>query len=630
MIKNLLLISLLLSLGVAKVLAQGCLPKGTINDLYIYTAHFDDRTILVVARATSGLGQGMGEVFTSGQEAAQYIMESNGVEYKLTYVNQTTSTYRFGITPSHDFTTSQRKVTFYADADGDGIPCNRDCDDNNASVVTTIDTWYADADGDGYTTDAFVKNCGNPGNGSVTYYLAGTAPNGGGDCNDNDASIHPGKEEIFSNGKDDDCDDGTPDIPSPASCLHFDGSDDEVDCGNAESLRITGSITLEAMVKFDQFETNIYEGNIISKESSIGNNGYAMRIGGNGIVNFLLGNGIWVETNTNANTLQLDKWYHIACTWDNVIKAASIYVDGVLKIQASVPQLSGIGVSNSNLRLGAYYASGRNPNVTMDEVRIWNIARSSKEIVNGMSCELKGTEQGLQAYYKFNQGINTGNNNTQTTLLDETANNNKGTLVDFSLVGATSNWLNTSPIATGTSCNTAPVLEAIDNKATDEGAELSFAVNANDEETPTALSYSLDAASLAKGMSINATNGEFSWTPVNTQAGDHEVTITVSDGALDDSETITITVNAVSGIGSKFSPVFSLYPNPSSGPMVLQLSAPNSGIVIITSMEGHIITTKTFENTDAVLIEWEGTPGLYIVEMQTKEGAVARQKMIRN
>ncbi|MCR6639688.1 MAG: putative Ig domain-containing protein [Sporocytophaga sp.] len=629
MIKKLLLINLLLSLGIAKVLAQGCLPKGTIESLYSSQTFDKDTNKIALKVTTSGNFQGLKELFSSGEEVSEYIMAHNGIEYKLTLGEQIDDQYyRYFITPSFKSAYGLIKATFYADADDDGIPCTRDCDDNNAAIITIPIRWYADADGDGYTGGVFVESCNNPSNSSVNYYLAGTAP--GGDCNDNDASINPGKTEILLNGKDDDCNAGTPDDPSPANTLHFDGTNDGVDCGNAASLQITESLTLEAMVKFDQFKTNIYEGNIINKESSIGKNGYALRVGSSGIINFLLGNDSWIETNTDANVLQVNTWYHIACTWDNEAKIAAIFVNGVLKKQASIPQLSGIGVSNSNLWLGAYYASGRNPNVTMDEVRIWNIARSPKEIANGMSCELKGTEQGLQAYYKFNQGINTANNNVHTTLIDATANTNNGELVNFSLIGTTSNWLDASPIITGTPCNVAPVLASIGNKTTDEDFELSFTVTAEDEETSTSLSYSLDAASIAKGMSIDAISGEFEWTPDNTQAGDHDVTITVSDGALDDSETITISVNAVSGIGNKLSPVFSLYPNPGAGPLFLQLSAPNSGTVRVSSMEGHIISTVTFENTDAVMLEWEGIPGLYIVEMHTKEGTVARQKMIRN
>ncbi len=63
------------------------------------------------------------------------------------------------------------------------------------------------------------------------------------------------------------------------------------------------------------------------------------------------------------------------------------------------------------------------------------------------------------------------------------------------------------------------------------------------------LSFSLDAASIALGMSIDPTTGDFSWTPTEGQGGlTPSVTITVTDdgtGNLVDSEIITITVNDV-------------------------------------------------------------------------------------
>jgi uncharacterized delta-60 repeat protein len=96
--------------------------------------------------------------------------------------------------------------------------------------------------------------------------------------------------------------------------------------------------------------------------------------------------------------------------------------------------------------------------------------------------------------------------------------------------------------------NDAPVLAAIGNQSINEGATLSFIASATDADVPAnTLTYSLDAASLALGMSINATSGVFSWTPSEAQGGTAPlVTITVTDngsGSLTDSETFSIAVN---------------------------------------------------------------------------------------
>ena len=95
--------------------------------------------------------------------------------------------------------------------------------------------------------------------------------------------------------------------------------------------------------------------------------------------------------------------------------------------------------------------------------------------------------------------------------------------------------------------NLAPVLTAIGNRSVNEGATLNFTASATDADLPSqTLTYSLDAASLALGMSINASTGTFSWTPTESQGGmTPSVTVTVTDngsGTLTDSETFTITV----------------------------------------------------------------------------------------
>ncbi|MCV9385968.1 putative Ig domain-containing protein [Reichenbachiella ulvae] len=92
--------------------------------------------------------------------------------------------------------------------------------------------------------------------------------------------------------------------------------------------------------------------------------------------------------------------------------------------------------------------------------------------------------------------------------------------------------------------NAAPVLAAIDNQSVDEGTELTFTANATDVDSES-LSFTLDEVSMSKGMSIDASTGEFSWTPSESQDGEHTVSITVSDGKLTDSQSITIMVNEV-------------------------------------------------------------------------------------
>jgi hypothetical protein len=96
---------------------------------------------------------------------------------------------------------------------------------------------------------------------------------------------------------------------------------------------------------------------------------------------------------------------------------------------------------------------------------------------------------------------------------------------------------------TVTNVNRPPVLGAIGNRSVNEGQSLTFTISATDPDDDS-LTYS--ASSLPSGASFNGTSRAFSWTPLFTQAGSYpNVHFQVSDGALTDTEDITITVTNV-------------------------------------------------------------------------------------
>ncbi len=230
-----------------------------------------------------------------------------------------------------------------------------------------------------------------------------------------------------------------------AKSLHFDGVDDQINCGNDSSIQITGAhITLEAMVKFDAFSSHVWKGNIINKEGASPDSGYMLRAGANGVLNFNLGNGSWNEVSTPSNTVAIGVWYHIAASYDGTIMR--IYVDGV---EVGIRAVSDIDIMNnsSSLYIGNWALTGnRFFNGTIDEVRIWNVARTAEEIAANMDTEITLPQTGLVLYYKFNQGMANGDNTSETTVNDELGANN-GILLNFALNGATSNWIGDTTLA---------------------------------------------------------------------------------------------------------------------------------------------------------------------------------------
>lgn len=187
------------------------------------------------------------------------------------------------------------------------------------------------------------------------------------------------------------------------------------------SLSQTGDLTIQAWCKFT---AGAYIHSIIQK---VGNSGgtnfvpfYFYYYDSSHVLYAMLGSSDNAgHSDTWAFTPTAETWYHIAFVYDASEGSVEAFVDATsLGVKTgftnSLYNSSGIlaiGQQNSENR---YYLNGK-----IDDVRLYNTARSQANIEADYEKELIGDESGLVAYWKLN---NTG--------FDETANNNDLTLIN--------------------------------------------------------------------------------------------------------------------------------------------------------------------------------------------------------
>lgn len=226
------------------------------------------------------------------------------------------------------------------------------------------------------------------------------------------------------------------------NALNFDGVNDYVvldNVGTNSSLSFAGTsnFTLEAWVNR---KATGADAAIVSKFNGGVAGNYWLLIGSNGKPYFSREAAPW--TVPASNVLPENEWHHIAGVFDG--STMKIYIDGILdnsvaasgSISSSVSSIKVfIGASSQNSLPSTFFKG------SLDEIRIWNVARTASEIQNNYLKELAGNETGLAAYYTFNQGIVNGTNTSITTLIDKGNNNIVGSLTNIARTGTTSNFI---------------------------------------------------------------------------------------------------------------------------------------------------------------------------------------------
>ncbi|ETR68591.1 MAG: hypothetical protein OMM_10367, partial [Candidatus Magnetoglobus multicellularis str. Araruama] len=304
--------------------------------------------------------------------------------------------------------------------------------------------------------------------------------------------------------------DSTP-VAGLGNALHFDGTNDYVEIPGHSRLR-PSQVTLEAWIKAESWGAISLDNTIVGTDGSTFT-GYVLRCGDNGILNFALGKpNNWYGANS-GQVMSLNRWHHVAATFDGT--NLTVYVDGNEENSTS-PSGAGIGyVGNEDVSIGeSLVNSGRNFHGTIDEVRIWNYARTQTDIQNNMRKTLDGDETGLVGYWRFDQ-------TSGTEVHDSTLNLHHGTLNNMD----SSNWIN---------------------------SKQSYTLTTNEEVSITVFAgYDLDGDSLTVTTISGPSNGTINfnqadnvltYTPATNFVGIDEFTYQLSDGSNSDNYTIIINV----------------------------------------------------------------------------------------
>jgi len=118
--------------------------------------------------------------------------------------------------------------------------------------------------------------------------------------------------------------------------------------------------------------------------------------------------------------IPINEWCHICCVWNIQTKDYRLHING-----NPVPKLfkggAPLSITGEPIRIGTDGLRNRCFTGVIDELRIWNVARSQEEISANKGRKLKGDEKGLIGYWDFDEGKG-------QVIHDLSKNGNKGRL----------------------------------------------------------------------------------------------------------------------------------------------------------------------------------------------------------
>ena len=385
--------------------------------------------------------------------------------------------------------------------------------------------------------------------------------------------------------------------------MRFDGSNDEL-ASSAPVIENTNSRTVEAWIKCSSSSSQRFI--IDMGQTSLGNGArFSMKINPSTTVLRIEVGGGGLNGTTNITN---NSWHHVAAVYDNSASSNKfkLYVNGNLDAQGD------IGIPIITPLTGAVTIGVRNEggigffNGSIDEARIWNVARTQAQIQSSMNNEICAPQTGLLAYYKLNEGTADGSNSGIITATDSSGNNYPATLSSFALSGSTSNWTIGKNLPQQTIDNTitnpsAGTLVANLSGATYQWYDCNLDMPVNGATSQT---FSTSIASLYKVIltkdGCTATSDCTSNSPLNTTKFNFKNSI-------------------------------SMYPNPTKGITNIQLNESYETIeATVYNVTGQTIFNSEFKNTNSFTVDINGAKGIYFLAIKTNSSEDAVLKVIKN
>ncbi len=394
--------------------------------------------------------------------------------------------------------------------------------------------------------------------------------------------------------------------------LQFNGTN-YVEAPSTTANSLTSALTVEAWVKTDDPNQVQY---IVSKGTNDQQDGqYGVLIVG-GKFQFHLWQSGGHQGANGVTPIVAGQWYHISGTWDGI--TTKIYVNGILEGQA--PLAGPISANPGPLEIGRlglltlpYSLYGE-----IDEVRIWNIARTASEIQLNMNRNVTANTS-LVAYYKLDEG-------TGTTTADA-ANENTASLINspsWKISGAPINY---AAYAWSTGANT-PTITA--NTAG------SYSVTVTDVNGNAGISAPVNVSILSASANITASgptlfcpggavvltasagnsylwsNGATTQSITVTASGSYTVTVTNASGCSATSAATIVTVNPLPAATNTKTDVTCIGGNDGS----ISVTALNGTPIYQYSKDGGV--TYQYSNIFSGL-----TAGIYNIVVQSATGCVS-------